>query len=163
MRTPVFATRPEDLPAAARIAAMSGLDIMRAMLAGDLPHPPIARVMGYRLEAVEPGRVVFRGVPQFDHLNPMGTTHGGWYGTLIDSAMGCAVMTRLPAGRTYTTLEYRVNIVRAIPVGTEILATGQTDHAGRSTAVAQGRIAGVSDGQLYATGSTTCLIMEARG
>jgi uncharacterized protein (TIGR00369 family) len=147
----------------ARIAGLSGLDILRAMLAGDVPHPPMARAMGYWLKDVAPGRAAFRGAPGRDHQNPMGSTHGGWYGTLIDSAMGCAVMTLVPPGRSYTTLEYRVNIIRAIPAGTEIEAVGETDHVGRSTAVAHGRIVGVADGRLYATGSTTCLILDAPG
>jgi uncharacterized protein (TIGR00369 family) len=66
--------------------------------------------------------------------------HGGWYGTLLDSCMGCAVMTALPRGRVYTTLEYKVNLLRAIPLGTEVIATGTVTHAGRSTAVASGEI-----------------------
>jgi uncharacterized protein (TIGR00369 family) len=85
--------------------------------------------------------------------------HGGWYGTILDSCMACAVMTTVPKGAVYTTLEYKINIVRAIPVGTPVIATGVVDHAGRSTGVATGRIEGV-DGKLYATGSTTCLIMQ---
>ncbi|PWE32073.1 thioesterase [Maritimibacter sp. 55A14] len=140
---------------------MSGLDFMEAILDGRLPQPPIARLMGYRLHEVAPGRVVFRGVPEFDVANPMGTVHGGWYGTLLDSAMACAVMTRVPRGSVYTTLEYKVNVIRPIPLGTEIAATGTTSHAGRSTGVAEGRIEGVADGRLYATGSTTCIIMQA--
>jgi uncharacterized protein (TIGR00369 family) len=89
----------------------------------------------------------------------MGTVHGGWYGTLLDSAMACAVMTAVPKGSTYTTLEYKVNVTRALPPGTEIEAVGTVSHAGRSTGVAEGAIRGVLDGKLYATGSTTCLIL----
>ena len=157
----MLAPRPDDRAPRENMLSMSGLDFMRAMLDGRLPPPPIAGVMGYRLTEVEPGRVVFAGAPGPDHTNPAGTVHGGWYGTLLDSAMACAVMTRVPKGSLYTTLEYKVNIVRPIPPGTEIEAVGTVSHAGRSTGVAEGVIRGVADGKLYATGSTTCLIMEA--
>ena len=153
-----FADSPDQLPDLARTLSMSGLDFMRGVLDGTIAAPPIARLLSYRLDSVEPGRVVFRGAPEFDHLNPVGGVHGGWYGTLLDSCMACAVMTAVPKGAVYTTLEYKVNLTRALPVGTEILATGTVDHAGRSTGVAHGEIRGVQDGRLYATGSTTCLI-----
>ena len=122
--------------------------------------PPISRGLGYLLHEVEDGRVVFRGTPDFDHCNPMGAIHGGWYGTVLDSALGCAVMTKVPKGSLYTTLEYKVNITRAIPVGREIIAEGIVSHAGRTTGVAEGTIRDAETGKLYATGSTTCLIMQ---
>lgn len=143
-----------------QITDMSGLDFMQGILEGTLPHPPIGPTLNYHLHAVEDGKVAFRGTPWFDHCNPMGTVHGGWYGTLLDSCMACAVMTKVPKGSAYTTLEYKINITRPIPVDTEIEAVGQTDHTGRSTGVAHGEIRGVSDGKLYATGSTTCIIMK---
>jgi uncharacterized protein (TIGR00369 family) len=89
----------------------------------------------------------------------MNGVHGGWYGALLDSCMGCAVMTALPAGRAYTTLEYKVNLIRAIPLGHDVVATGRLTHAGRSTAVASGEIRDAVTDRLYATGTTTCLIM----
>lgn len=147
------------LPDRATVLTMSGLHFMERVRDGDLPPAPIAGLMGYRLEVVEEGRVVFRGTPGAAHMNPTGGIHGGWYGTLLDSCMGCAVMTTVPKGSIYTTLEYKINITRAIPPGTEILAEARVDHAGRSTGVAHGEIRGAADGQLYATGSTTCLIM----
>lgn len=156
-----IASTPADQPSLATVASMSGLEFMREMLAGRLPGPPIGGVLNYALHSVEDGRVVFRGTPTFAFTNPMGTLHGGWYGTLLDSAMACAVMTRVPRGCLYTTLEYKVNITRAIPIGMEIECIGLSDHAGRSTAVAHGEIRGREDGRLYATGSTTCLIMSA--
>ena len=143
-----------------QVLSMTGLEFMQGMLDGRLPGPPISATMGYALHAVEDGRVVFRGTPDFNVTNPMGTVHGGWYGTLLDSAMACAVMTKVPRGSVYTTLEYKVNITRAIPLSTEIDCIGITDHAGRSTGVASGEIRGVTDGKLYATGSTTCIIMK---
>ncbi len=160
MPLPFYAQRPEDLLTREQLLSMSGLDFMRGILDGRLPGPPIAELLDYRLHVVEPGRVVFRGTPDFGHTNPMGTVHGGWYGTLLDSAMACAVMTSVPKGSWYTTLEYKVNIVRPIPLGTEIDAEGLIQHGGRSTGVAMGTIKGVKDGKLYATGSTTCMVME---
>lgn len=139
---------------------MSGLDFMQAMRDGHISRPPISALMNYTLDTVEAGKVVFRGVPEFQHTNPMGGVHGGWYGTLLDSCMSCAVMTMTPKGSVYTTLEYKVNLTGAIPVGVEIIATGTIDHAGRSTGVASGEIRDAVSGKLYATGSATCLIMK---
>ncbi len=132
---------------------------MQAMLAGQIPHPTIAGLMGYRLTHVAPGRVTLTGAADFGHTNPFGAVHGGWYGTVLDTALGCTVMTAVPQGRWYTTLEYKVNITRALPLGMEIEAEGLLDHAGRSTAVAHATIRGRADGRVYATGSTTCIIM----
>lgn len=153
------ARSPADLPRPAELMAMSGLEFIRAIFEGRMAGAPIAATMDFALQAVEEGRVVFRGAPAFRHLNPMGAVHGGWYGTLLDSAMGCAVATMLPRGRRYTTLEYKVNITRALPLGMVIDCEARVSHAGRSTAVAEGTIRGVGDGRLYATGSTTCLIL----
>jgi len=151
-----------DIPDLDRITSMSGLDFMRGILDGQIPAPPIAQIMGYTLDNVEAGRVVFRGTPEFAHTNPAGGVHGGWYGTLLDSCMACAVMTMVPQGSVYTTLEYKINLTRAVPLGTQIIATGVTDHVGRSTGVATGRIEDAATGKLYATGSTTCLVMKIR-
>lgn len=154
-----FAARPEDLASREAMLSMSGLDFMRGILDGTLPHPPIGEGLNYRLDAVARGRVAFRGTPLFAHTNPMGTVHGGWYGTLLDSAMACAVMTEVPRGSAYTTLEYKVNVTRTLPVGTEVVCTGAVLHAGRSTGVATGELRS-ADGTLFATGSTTCLIFR---
>ncbi len=153
------ATTFADLPDRAQLLSMSGFDFMCAMRDGTLPRPPIARVLNYTLAEVLDGEVTFSGMPDFDHTNPMGTVHGGWYGTILDSAMACAVMTKLPKGSVYTTLEYKVNLIRAVPLGTLVDCIGETDHVGRSTGVATGRLVGVETGTLYATGSTTCLVM----
>ncbi len=156
------ATSTKDLLDRDAVTEMSGLDFMQGIRDGALPAPPIAKVLNYRLDRVEPGRVTFRGTPQFDFCNPMGTVHGGWYGTLLDSCMACAVMTNVPKCSVYTTLEYKINIIRPIPTGTEVIAEGIASHAGRSTGVAEGTIKGAKDGRLYATGSTTCIIMKIR-
>jgi uncharacterized protein (TIGR00369 family) len=151
-----------DLPDLEKTLSISGLDFMHSVLRGDLPAPPMAETLNYYVSAVASGEVSFRGAPKFEHANPMGATHGGWYGTVLDSCMACAVMTMVPKGSVYTTLEYRVNILRLIPEGMEVIATGTVDHAGRSTAVAHGEIRGAEDGRLYATGSTTYLIMQPK-
>lgn len=152
----------DQLPDRATTLSMSGLEFMQAILAGKLPTAPIANGMNYRLHSVKPDEVVFRGAPGFAQMNPVGTIHGGWYGTLLDSSMACAVMTRVPKGSVYTTLEFKVNIIRPIPSGTMVDCIGVVDHAGRSTGVATGKIVGVEDGKLYATGSTTCIIMTPK-
>ena len=155
-----IAQSPDDLMNQADALAMTGLEFMQAILDGSQPGPPIGQTMGYTLHEIEEGRAVFRGAPDFRMTNPMGTVHGGWYGTLLDSAMACAVMTKVPRGSVYTTLEYKINIIRSIPVDMMIDCIGIVDHSGRSTGVAHGEIRGVEDGKLYATGSTTCIIMD---
>jgi uncharacterized protein (TIGR00369 family) len=157
---PNLATSPEELLSQSEVLELSGLEFMQNTLDGTNSGPPIGGTMGYTLHSVEAGQIVFRGAPQFNVTNPMGTVHGGWYGTLLDSAMACAVMTRVPRGSIYTTLESKVNILRSIPIGMEIDCIGTTDHVGRSTGVAHGEIRGVEDGKLYATGSTTCIVMK---
>ncbi|SDI55981.1 PaaI family thioesterase [Lutimaribacter saemankumensis] len=155
-----YAKTPADLPTMEETASRSGLETMQMVLDGRLPGPPIGQALNYWITEVEEGRVVFEGVPEFQFTNPMGTVHGGWYGTLLDSCMACAVMTRVPRGSVYTTLEYKVNILRPIRLGTAVRATGWCQHAGRSTGIANGEIRGVEDDKLYATGSTTCIIMK---
>ena len=155
-----IADLPDQLPTLQDTAAISGLEFMQAILDGRISQAPISGPLNYRLHAVSEGQVSFRGTPLLAHTNPMGGTHGGWFGTLLDSCMACAVMTRLPRGSVYTTLEYKVNLLRTIPLGTEIEAIGVADHVGRSTGVAHGEIRGTADGRLYATGSTTCLVMQ---
>lgn len=154
------AQSPDELLPKETILSMSGLEFMQRLLEGEVAGAPIAGTMNLRLLEVDEGRVVFGGAPEFGAMNPSGAVHGGWYGTLLDSALGCAVMTKVPKGSMYTTLEYKVNITRAIPVGMDVKCEAWTDHAGRSTGVAHAEIRGVADGKLYATGSTTCIIMK---
>lgn len=149
-----------DLVPITEIASMTGLEFMQGMMEGRFPPPPISVTMGFTGISAEDGRAVFRGTPEFHVMNPIGSVHGGWYGTILDSALGCAVMTKLQIGQAYTTLEYKINITRAIKPGTEVECWAEVDHFGRSTAVAHGEIRGVEDGKLYATGSTTCIVMN---
>jgi uncharacterized protein (TIGR00369 family) len=141
------------------MTGMDGIDFFRAMIAGRLPAAPIARTLNFRLVAADPGRVVFRGAPEFAAMNPMRTVHGGWYATILDSCMACAVQSLLKAGQAQTTLELKINLIRAVPLGMEVEAVGTAVHVGRSTGVAEGRLTGIADGKVYATGSTTCLVM----
>ena len=158
---PYAAQSPDQLTPRDTILSMSGLEFMQRLLKGEIAGAPIAGTLNLSLLEVDEGRVVFSGTPEFGALNPSGAVHGGWYGTLLDSALGCAVMTKVPKGSVYTTLEYKVNITRAIPPGMLARCTAWTDHTGRSTGVAHGEISGAEDGKLYATGSTTCIIMNA--
>ena len=154
------ANEMRQLPSQEEILSMTGLEFMEKIKLGELPGAPIAKTLNYDLVSVSLGQVIFRGAPKFDSMNPVGSVHGGWYGTLLDSAMACAVMTKIPKGSFYTTLEYKINIVKAIPIGMEIDAIGLVTHSGRSTGTADGKIIGTEDKILYATGSTTCLIMQ---
>ncbi|GHA60502.1 thioesterase [Amylibacter ulvae] len=157
-----FAKSPEELPSFEELLARSGLEFMTDMLNGVLSGPPIAELLNFRLHAVEKGSVTFAGAPKFDASNPMGTVHGGWYGTVLDSAMACSVMTMLPQGSIYTTAEFKVNIIRGIALDQDVLIKGVVDHCGRTTGVATAQIVGRDDGKLYATGSTTCVIMRPK-
>ncbi|WP_272003541.1 PaaI family thioesterase [Roseovarius sp. ZX-A-9] len=159
--TPHIAHSLDELPDFDALLSRSGLEFMQDILAGTLSGPPIGATLGFALSSVEKGRVSFEGAAQFAATNPMRGVHGGWYGALLDSCMSCAVMTCVPRGHFYTTLEYKVNLTRALPLDTPVIAEGVVSHAGRSTAVASGEIRGRDDGRLYATGSTTCMIMQA--
>lgn len=158
--TPKIAQTPSDLASRDTLLSMSGMEFMQAMLRGDIAGPPIAHTLNFTLVDIGPGRAVFRGAPLFHVTNPMGAVHGGWYGAVLDSALGCAAMTTVPKGQWYTTLEYKVNITRAIPLAMEVECTATVQHAGRSTAVAEAVMTGVADGKVYATGSTTCIVMK---
>jgi uncharacterized protein (TIGR00369 family) len=144
----------------ADLAGLTGMQQMQAMLDGKLPYPHIADTLDFSLVEIGEGRAVFQGQPQLKHYNPLGTVHGGWYATLLDSAVGCAVHTVMPVGRAYTTAELSVNIVRAASHNSGPLrAIGTVVHAGRQLATAEGRIVG-PDGKLYAHATTTCLVFE---
>ncbi len=147
---------------AEQIAGLSGLEVMQAMLRGEIPYAAIAKTLDFIILEVEPGRAVFQGTPGPGHLNPMGTIHGGWYATLLDSALGCAIHTLMSPGRGYTTAELGVNLVKAIgPQVQRIRAEGKVIHCGRQLATAEARLFG-PDGTLYAHGTTTCLVFDLK-
>ncbi len=141
-------------------STQNGLDLMLDIVEGRSPGAPLAKTLGFTPVTAERGHVVFHGTPLQHTTNPHGGVHGGWYGAILDSCMACAVWTNVPAGSAYTTLEYKVNIIRAIPQGMKVEAIGTSDHAGRSTGIARGEIRGIENGKLYATGSTTCMIFK---
>ena len=139
-------------------ATRSGLEIMQAILSGELPMAAIADTLDFRLAEVEPNRVLFVGTPRKSAYNMFGAMHGGWAATLLDSAMGCAVNTVVPAGFHYTTVDLTINYVRPVTEATgEVRAEGKVVHAGRRIATAEGRLTAV-DGKLLAHGVTTCMI-----
>jgi uncharacterized protein (TIGR00369 family) len=129
---------------------LDGMAFLQGMVRGELPSAPIAHTLDFHLVEVSAGRAVFQGRPGAAHLNPMGGVHGGWFATLLDSALGCAVHSLMPVGRGYTTAEFGVHLVRGI---------GEVVHCGRQLATAQARLVG-ADGTLYAHASTTCLVFD---
>lgn len=138
----------------------TGLDLLQAILRGELPRPPIAELLDYGPTLVEDGRTVFELMPRECHYNPLGVVHGGVAATLCDTAMGCAVHTKLPLTVSYTTLELKVNYVRPITVRTgNVRCVGEVVHLGSKTATADSRL---FDGQdrLLAHATTTCLILR---
>ena len=141
-------------------AGKTGLEQMQAMLAGELPFAPIARTLDFSLIRVEPGIALFQGKPGPAHFNPMGSVHGGWFATMLDSALGCAIHTLMPAGRGYTTAELSVNYVRALsPKVGRVRAEGKAIHCGKQLATAEARLFG-PDGTLFAHATTTCLVFD---
>ena len=145
---------------AAQGLAMAGLDYIRAIRDGHLPPPPIAKLVGFDIVEAEEGRVVMSLRPGEQHYNPLGIVHGGVAATLLDSVMGCAVHSTLPAGTGFTTLEIKVNYLRAMTAETGAArAEGKIVHVGRQTAVAEGRVVDAA-GRICAVANTTCLILK---
>ena len=146
----------DPVEAARDLAQLDGLTAMRAMIAGEIPPPPIALLLGFDLVEVEPGRVVFAAEPGDQHYNPIGMVHGGLAATLIDSATGCAVHTTLPAGTAYTTTDVQVRFVRPITRDTgRIECVGEVVHRGRTLATAEARV--LAGDRLLAHGTASLL------
>ena len=149
--------------AAQKLISMSGLEGLRYMLAGNHPPPSIARTLGFTLAEVDDGRALFLGDPSDRILNPLGVVHGGWALTLIDSCTGCAAHTTLPAGVGYTTVETKVNFVRAItPATGQVRAEGVVVARGRTIITAEGKITD-SRGRLLAHGTSTLIVLRKEG
>ena len=142
------------------MASMAGIDFVRAIFEGKLPAPPIMQTVEPFDSTAEPGVVVFHSIPGFRHYNPIGSVHGGYAATLLDSAMGLAVHTALPAGTGYTTLEFKISFIRGMSKDTGPVRTeGRTMNVGRRAATAEARITDAK-GRLLAHATTTCLVFE---
>jgi len=151
---PPGVARPEQ------VAGLTGLQFFQAIFDGQLPPPPIGETMDFLPIEMSAGRAVFQGTPLLRHYNPLGSVHGGWIATLLDSCVGCAVHTTLPAGKAYTTAELKINYVRAVTQRVPLLrAIGSVIHIGSRMGTAEGRLVG-PDGKLYAHASTTCFIFD---
>ncbi|MGN5478113.1 PaaI family thioesterase [Cupriavidus basilensis] len=143
-----------------QLVRKSGREILDAMMSGESPYPPMNETMNMTLLEVGDGRAVFQGIPLLQHYNPLGTVHGGWFATLLDSSLGCAVQTMLPAGRSYTTVELSTKIVRSASHKTGPLrAIATVVHAGCQVATAEARIED-ANGKLYAHATTTCFVFD---
>jgi uncharacterized protein (TIGR00369 family) len=149
---------PQEL--AARIRGMSGLECLTAIIEKRLAPPPSLELLGLVIDEAKEGRVIMSMAPAEEHYNAAGTVHGGIISTLLDSAMGNVVHSTLPVGRGYTTLEIKVNYLRAVtPATGRVRAEAATVHVGRQTAMAQARLLDAA-GRLYAQASATCLVFD---
>ena len=147
----------------AQARSLSGLELLRAMIAGEAgaPVPAIGRTLGFRLVEVDKGRAVFEGQPGPHLLNPLGAVHGGFGLALIDSACGCAVHSELDAGIGYTTVETKVNFTRPVPLAGTVRCEGKVLSKGRQIATAEARLIS-ADGKLLAHGTSTLIILAPR-
>lgn len=149
------------VPRPDQVAGLSGMQVFERIFSGELPYPPIGQTLDFLPIEIEPGHAEFQGRPLDRHYNPIGTVHGGWIATLLDSCVGCAVHSTLAAGKAYTTAELKINYVRAVTTRVPLLrAIGNVIHVGNRMATADGRLVG-PDGRLYAHASTTCFIFDA--
>lgn len=143
-----------------QLVGKSGRTVLEAMMSGELPYPPMSDTMNMALLEIGDGRAVFQGIPLLQHYNPLGTVHGGWFATLLDSALGCSVQSTLPAGRSYTTAELSVRIVRAASLKTGPLrAIATVVHRGRQMMTAEARVED-EQGKLFAHATTTCFVFD---
>lgn len=150
----------DPMPTVQKARTMSGLEYLKAMQSGEVPPPPVATLMGMWLLEVSEGRVVFAAEPAEYHYNPIGTVHGGFAATLLDSALGCVVQSMLPSGTEYTTLELKVNYLRPLTNKTgTVSCEGKIIHLGGRIATAEARLTDAA-GKLYAHGTTTCIILR---
>ncbi len=146
-----------------QIMARSGLEFLTDMVEGKLPQAPMCATLGFHLAEASDGYARFDGVPEFRHYNPIGTVHGGFAATLLDSALGCAIFTTLAKGDAWTTLELTLNLVRPINKDTgTVRAEGRIIHRGRTVATAEGTVKDKA-GKLYAHATTTCMVFPAKG
>jgi uncharacterized protein (TIGR00369 family) len=155
-------TWQDPVPSAARGATMAGIDYIRALMAGEIPPPPIAVTLRMSPVEVTEGTATFEGEPGEEHYNPIGVVHGGYASTLLDSAMGCAVHTTLPKGVAYTTQTLEVKFVRPITRDTgSVRAEARVVHRGRRQATTEATLTAADSGKVLATATGTCLILNA--
>ncbi len=144
------------------IKELGALAFLKGIVDGTQPSPPMSQTLGFHLTEVEEGRAVFEGLPEYRHYNPIGTVHGGFAATLLDSALGCAIFSTLAKGEAWTTLELKFNLVRPLSKDTgKVTAEGRVIHRGRTVATSEGDIKDLS-GKLYAHATTTCMIFPAK-
>ena len=144
------------------LAAQSGLEFLQGIGEGRNGYPPISDTLNFYALLAEPGRVVFQGEPKYEFYNPIGSVHGGWACTLMDSCLACAVHTMVPKGRAYTTVELKINMLRMITTETGPLrAEGKVVQVGGQIGVAEGRLYDVDD-KMYAFATTTCLLFDIK-
>jgi uncharacterized protein (TIGR00369 family) len=152
--------KPAYSTAAEARRAVSGLEFFRMMMAGEIPPPPMVSLLGLRIVEAGEGHVVFAGTATEQFYNGMGVAHGGFVATLLDSALGCAINSLMPAGRSFTTLELTINYTRPLQRESgEVRCEARVIHAGRRVATAEGRVVG-AHGTIYAHGTTTCIVVE---
>jgi uncharacterized protein (TIGR00369 family) len=150
----------EPGPSTAKGLSMSGLDYLRAMATGELPQPPIAGLFGFDITSADPGRVVFTCQPDESAYNPIGAVHGGVVCTLLDSVTGCAIHSTLPQGKGYTSVEIKVNYLKAVRLNSGLLtATGTVVKAGSRVGFAEGVVTDAG-GAVVATATSTLLVFD---
>jgi uncharacterized protein (TIGR00369 family) len=150
----------DPMEGAGKAMQMSGLEYLQAMGAGEIPMPPILHTLDMKVVSAEKGQVIFSFVPQEFHYNPIGTVHGGVISAILDSAMGCTLQSILPAGSSYTTLELKVNFLKAITVKSgELKAVGKIINSGSRTALVEAQLVD-ADNKLYAYSVSTCMILK---
>ncbi len=145
------------------LKSQDGLTFLKGIIGGTFPHPPMSELLGFHLVEIEKGRAVFEGLPEYRHYNPIGSVHGGFAATLLDSAMGCAVFSTMAKGEGWTTLELKMNMVRPLTKDTgPVRAEGRILHRGRTVATSE---ADLKDGagKLYAHATTTCMVFPVNG
>ena len=152
-----------DVVSPETLKSYDGLTFLKGIVAGEQPNPPISQLLDFHLVEIEAGRAVFEGVPAFRHYNPIGSVHGGFAATLLDSALGCAIFSTLEKGDAWTTLELKLNFVRPMTKDTgPVRAEGRVIHRGRTVATSEGDLKDGA-GKLYAHATTTCMIFPAKG
>ena len=150
----------DPMPGAKEAMTMAGLDYFQAMSDGKLPFPPLLNTLDFKVESIEKGKAVFTFEPQEFHYNPIGTVHGGVISAILDSAMGCSIHSLLPAGTGYTTLELKVNFLKAITIKSgELKAIGKVIHSGSRTALVEAQLTD-QNGTIYAHSTSTCMLFN---